>query len=95
MEIAGPGFLNLTLSRGFSAKELTRLRGDDRLGIAVVSNSKTVVVDYSAPNMAKEMHVGNLRSTVIGDALARMNRFAGHRVIARNQWATGALRSRC
>jgi len=91
MEIAGPGFLNLTLSPGFLGEELTRLRGDDRLGIAVVSNSKTVVVDYSAPNMAKEMHVGNLRSTVIGDALARMNRFAGHRVIARNHvgdWGT-------
>ncbi len=91
MEIAGPGFLNLTLSPGFLGEELTRLHGDDRLGIAVVSNSKTVVVDYSAPNMAKEMHVGNLRSTVIGDALARMNRFAGHRVIARNHvgdWGT-------
>jgi len=91
MEIAGPGFLNLTLSPGFLGEELTRLRGDDRLGIAVVPNSKTVVVDYSAPNMAKEMHVGNLRSTVIGDALARMYRFAGHRVIARNHvgdWGT-------
>jgi arginyl-tRNA synthetase len=91
MEIAGPGFLNLTLSPGFLGEQLTRLRGDDRLGIAAVSNSKTVVVDYSAPNMAKEMHVGNLRSTVIGDALARMYRFAGHRVIARNHvgdWGT-------
>ena len=91
MEIAGPGFLNLTLSPEFLGEQLTRLRGDDRLGIESVSNSKTVVVDYSAPNMAKEMHVGNLRSTVIGDALARMYRFAGHRVIARNHvgdWGT-------
>jgi len=91
MEIAGPGFLNLTLNPGFLGEELTRLRGDDRLGVAVVPNSKTVVVDYSAPNMAKEMHVGNLRSTVIGDALARMYRYAGHRVIARNHvgdWGT-------
>jgi arginyl-tRNA synthetase len=91
VEIAGPGFLNLTLRPAFLADQLTGLRGDDRLGIAVVSKAKTVVIDYSAPNVAKEMHVGNLRSTVIGDALARMNRFAGHHVIARNHvgdWGT-------
>ena len=91
VEIAGPGFLNLTLRPAFLADQLTGLRGDDRLGIEVASKAKTVVIDYSAPNVAKEMHVGNLRSTVIGDALARMNRFAGHHVIARNHvgdWGT-------
>ncbi len=91
VEIAGPGFLNLTLGPEFLAEELTRLRGDERLGIESVATAKAVVVDYSAPNAAKEMHVGNLRSTVIGDALARMYRFAGHRVIARNHvgdWGT-------
>jgi arginyl-tRNA synthetase len=91
VEVAGPGFLNLTLRPEFLADQLTQLRGDDRLGIGSVTTPKTVVVDYSAPNVAKEMHVGNLRSTVIGDALARMYRFVGHRVIARNHvgdWGT-------
>ena len=91
VEIAGPGFLNLTLSPEFLGKQLTTLRADDRLGIEAATTTKTVVIDYSAPNVAKEMHVGNLRSTVIGDALARMYRFAGHRVIARNHvgdWGT-------
>jgi len=63
----------------------------DSLGIEAVTQTKTVVIDYSAPNVAKEMHVGNLRSTVIGDALARMYRFAGHHVVARNHvgdWGT-------
>jgi len=91
VEIAGPGFLNLTLIPAFLDQQLTKLRADDRLGIEPVTKVKTVVIDYSAPNVAKEMHVGNLRSTVIGDALARMNRFAGHHVIARNHvgdWGT-------
>ena len=91
MEIAGPGFLNLTLTPEFLALQLTQLRGDERLGIETAAKTKTVVIDYSAPNVAKEMHVGNLRSTVIGDALARMYRFAGHHVIARNHvgdWGT-------
>jgi arginyl-tRNA synthetase len=91
VEIAGPGFLNLSLSPEFLAHQLTQLRHDQRLGVASVSAPKSVVIDYSAPNVAKEMHVGNLRSTVIGDALARMYRFAGHRVIARNHvgdWGT-------
>jgi arginyl-tRNA synthetase len=91
VEIAGPGFLNLTLSPDFLAHQLTQLRHDERLGIEIVAAVKTVVVDYSAPNVAKEMHVGNLRSTVIGDALARMYRFAGHHVVARNHvgdWGT-------
>jgi arginyl-tRNA synthetase len=91
LEVAGPGFLNLTLRSEFLGEQLTSLRADERLGIESVTNPKTVVIDYSAPNVAKEMHVGNLRSTVIGDALARMNRFAGHHVIARNHvgdWGT-------
>ena len=90
VEIAGPGFLNLTLSATLLGDQLTALVHDERLGIATAT-STTVVIDYSAPNVAKEMHVGHLRSTVIGDALARMYRFAGHHVIARNHvgdWGT-------
>ncbi len=91
VEIAGPGFLNLTLTPDFLAHQLAQLRADARLGIDSVATVRTIVIDYSAPNAAKEMHVGNLRSTVIGDALARMYRFAGHHVIARNHvgdWGT-------
>ena len=88
--VAGPGFLNLTLDPTFLSGRLAALTGDPRLGVEAAP-SRTIVIDYSAPNVAKEMHVGHLRSTVIGDALARMNRFAGHRVIARNHvgdWGT-------
>ena len=91
VEIAGPGFLNLNLSTKVFNSQLHELSSDARLGLEKTSSPKTVVIDYSAPNVAKEMHVGHLRSTVIGDALARMNRFAGNTVIARNHigdWGT-------
>lgn len=91
VEIAGPGFLNLTLSPELLNDQLRALLGDERLGRVTNARIKTVVIDYSAPNVAKELHVGNLRSTIIGDALARMNRFAGNVVIARNHigdWGT-------
>lgn len=90
VEVAGPGFLNLTLTDSFLNAQLRALLGDDRLGVGLVEG-RTVVIDYSAPNVAKEMHVGHLRSTVIGDSLARMYRFRGARVIARNHvgdWGT-------
>ena len=91
VEIAGPGFLNLTLTTTFLEAQLRHLLKDPRMGVASTAHPKKVVIDYSAPNVAKEMHVGHLRSTVIGDALARMYRFAGHQVIARNHvgdWGT-------
>ena len=91
VEIAGPGFLNLNLTTQVFNTQLRELSNDPRLGLEKSSAPKTVVIDYSAPNVAKEMHVGHLRSTVIGDALARMNRFVGNSVIARNHigdWGT-------
>ena len=91
VEIAGPGFLNLIVAPELLASQLRALVADERLGVAPPATAHTVVVDYSAPNVAKEMHVGHLRSSVIGDALARMYRFYGHRVIARNHvgdWGT-------
>lgn len=84
IEIAGPGFINLTFDDGFLAAQLDAVAVDDRLGVPEASPTRTAVVDYSAPNVAKEMHVGHLRSTVIGDALVRMLQFQGHTVIREN-----------
>ncbi|MDR1964443.1 MAG: arginine--tRNA ligase, partial [Planctomycetaceae bacterium] len=93
-EIAGAGFINLRLREEFLVKLLRKALGDEeRLGVAVLepAEQKTYLVDYSGPNVAKPMHVGHIRSTVIGNALARMLRFRGHRVITDNHlgdWGT-------
>ena len=84
IEIAGPGFINLTFADAFIATQVSAVAADERLGIAPATDAKTVVVDYSAPNVAKEMHAGHLRTTVIGDALVRMLEFQGHTVIREN-----------
>ncbi len=91
VEVAGPGFLNLTLSDAAVTDLLRRAAADPRLDIAAEDRAGTVVVDYSAPNVAKEMHVGHLRSTVIGDALARVLAHLGHTVVRENHigdWGT-------
>jgi arginyl-tRNA synthetase len=90
-EIAGPGFINLRLQTSWLAKQVQIIARDDRLGVILVQPAKTFVIDYSSPNVAKPMHVGHLRSTIIGDALARLLRFLGHTVIADNHlgdWGT-------
>jgi arginyl-tRNA synthetase len=90
-QIAGPGFINLRLRPDWLGRLLGAINPDPRLGVPRADKAETVVVDYSAPNLAKEMHVGHLRSTIIGDALARMLDFAGHRVIRQNHvgdWGT-------
>ncbi len=91
VEVSGPGFLNLTLSAGFLADQLQAMAADEALGLAPTADPVTVVVDYSAPNVAKEMHVGHLRSTIIGDALVRLLQAAGHEVVRENHvgdWGT-------
>ncbi|AUX47481.1 arginyl-tRNA synthetase [Sorangium cellulosum] len=91
VEIAGPGFVNLTLEDAYLTRELADTAGSGRLGIAPAAQPETVIVDYSSPNAAKEMHVGHLRSTIIGDALARALEALGHRVIRQNHlgdWGT-------
>ena len=91
-EIAGPGFLNFRLKPEYLAAQITARTADARLGVSTVAKPETVVIDYSGPNIAKEMHVGHLRSTILGDALARIYVFIGHRVIADNHigdWGTG------
>ncbi|MFY1587989.1 arginine--tRNA ligase [Micromonospora sp. WMMD734] len=90
-EISGPGFVNLTLADGALAGMVAALAGDERLGVPVTGDPETVVVDYSGPNVAKEMHVGHLRSTVIGDAAVRVLDWLGHRVVRVNHlgdWGT-------
>ena len=91
VEIAGPGFINITLKNEWLAAHLGQVLADERLGLAPAASPQTVVVDYSHPNLAKEMHVGHLRSTIIGDALVRILEFLGHRVIRHNHvgdWGT-------
>ncbi len=97
LEIAGPGFLNIRLRREFLERRLAAIEpmptdpAAERLGIARTGEPETVVVDYSSPNIAKQMHVGHLRSTILGDALVRVQEFVGHRVIRQNHvgdWGT-------
>ena len=91
LEVAGPGFINVTFDDGFLKEQLHSLEDDDRLGVRNATAPERVVVDYSAPNIAKEMHIGHLRTTVIGDALVRMLEFVGHTVIRENHvgdWGT-------
>lgn len=90
-EIAGPGFLNFRIFPAAYAKLATELLADDRLGIPQTGAGKTVVLDFSAPNVAKPMHVGHIRSTIIGDTLCRVARSLGYNVIADNHigdWGT-------
>jgi arginyl-tRNA synthetase len=89
--VAGPGFINLTLKPSYLSDWLRSIEADDRLGIAKTTQPIRVVVDFSSPNIAKEMHVGHLRSTIIGDAIARVLEFQGHDVLRLNHvgdWGT-------
>ena len=91
VEIAGPGFINVTLKPDWLAAQLQQAVTDPRLGVSANTAPQTVVVDYSAPNLAKEMHVGHLRSTIIGDAVVRALEFWGDKVIRQNHmgdWGT-------
>jgi len=90
-EVAGPGFINLRVRDDWVIDRLNQAVGDERLGVPAAEEVKTYVVDFSAPNVAKPMHVGHIRSTSIGDALARTLRFAGHHVVTDNHigdWGT-------
>ncbi|MDN5687661.1 MAG: arginine--tRNA ligase [Brachybacterium sp.] len=90
-EIAGPGFLNIRLRTAWIAEQAGQLAADPRLGAPVPEHADTVVIDYSAPNVAKEMHVGHLRTTVVGDSIARTLEKLGHSVIRQNHigdWGT-------
>lgn len=91
VSIAGPGFINFFQDRAWLARQLQQALDDERLNVPAADSALRVVVDYSSPNLAKEMHVGHLRSTIIGDAVARVLEFLGHTVIRQNHvgdWGT-------
>ncbi len=92
-EIAGPGFINLRLKPAYIAEQLRQINDDPqgRLGIAEEPEPRTIVVDFSSPNVAKQMHVGHLRSTIMGDCISRLLEFLGHRILRQNHigdWGT-------
>ena len=90
-EVAGPGFINLKLTDAFLLDSLKKMLGDERCQIAKVKSDKPIIIDFSSPNVAKPMHVGHIRSTVIGDSLARILKFLGYHVITDNHlgdWGT-------
>lgn len=91
LEIAGPGFINIHLNPVWLGEQIANAQGHERLAVPTAAAPQTVVIDYSGPNLAKEMHVGHLRSTIIGDAQARLLEFLGHKVIRQNHvgdWGT-------
>lgn len=90
-EIAGPGFLNFRLLPAWTSRRLEALAGDARCGVPVADQPRCIIIDFSSPNIAKPMHVGHIRSTILGDALARIARFLGHEVVTDNHlgdWGT-------
>ena len=90
-ELSGPGFLNLTIADSAITARVAARTADPRLGVPTIEGPGTAVIDYSQPNIAKEMHVGHLRSTIIGDALTRILEFSGEKIIRRNHigdWGT-------
>jgi arginyl-tRNA synthetase len=90
-QIAGPGFINFTVKPSYLTTQLQAMQLDRRLGVAVAEKPQRVVVDFSSPNIAKEMHVGHLRSTILGDCIARVLEFRGHDVLRLNHvgdWGT-------
>jgi arginyl-tRNA synthetase len=90
-EIAGAGFINFRLENSFLSEALSCLAADSRLGVGITSNRKKILVDFSSPNVAKPMHVGHIRSTILGDCLVRVARFLGHDVTTDNHigdWGT-------
>ena len=89
--VAGPGFINFTLRPGAIAEKTAKILGDERLGIVETESPRRIVIDFGSPNVAKPMHVGHIRSIVLGDALARIATFLGHEVIRDNHigdWGT-------
>ncbi|AUC60942.1 arginyl-tRNA synthetase ArgS [Cyanobacterium sp. HL-69] len=91
LQIAGPGFINITIKPEYIAQQITSAYQDERLGVTKIDSQGKTIIDFSSPNIAKEMHVGHLRSTIIGDSIARILEFRGHDVLRLNHvgdWGT-------
>ncbi len=91
LEIAGPGFINITLKSSFLSEKLGKALKDKHLGVELPKKKQTICIDFSSPNVAKQLHVAHLRSTIIGDSLSRLFEFLGHKVIRLNHigdWGT-------
>src|SRR3990167_6076535 len=91
VEIAGPGFINFTLSPAFLSERLQQQLEDPYLGVSPPKKKQKIIVEFSSPNIAKELHVGHIRSTIIGDCLARLFEFLGQDVVRLNHigdWGT-------
>lgn len=91
LEVAGPGFINITINSEWLARQVAETGRGARCGVPMSGAGKTVILDYSSPNVAKPMHIGHIRSTVIGNAIDRLHRFLGYRVLADNHlgdWGT-------
>ena len=91
LEIAGPGFINFRLKKSWLTDRFPAFAVDERLGVPLPAHPKKLVIDFSSPNVAKPMHVGHIRSTILGDALARIGEFVGHAVVRDNHigdWGT-------
>src|SRR5258708_7352905 len=89
--VSGPGFVSFPFPNAWLARAAAEVLAAPRLGPPVAESPQTVIIEYSSPNIAKEMHVGHLRSTIVGDAIARVTEFAGHRLIRDNHvgdWGT-------
>jgi arginyl-tRNA synthetase len=94
-EVSGPGFINLTLASDWIAGQASGQLRDGRLGVPAAVPAETVVVDYSSPNVVKEMHVGHLRTTVVGDAIVRILEHLGHPVRLAHRASAGRRRGGC
>ncbi len=95
IELAGPGFINIHLNQAWLAKQLVLVAQDTHVGVTQRTTPQTVVVDYSAPNLAKEMHVGHLRSTIIGDAVVRALSSEAIKLFVKIIWVIGARNLVC
>ena len=91
-EAVNPGFINLRVNPEYLSGYLNQMLADERLSVDKVQEPKTIILDYGGPNVAKPLHVGHLRSAIIGESIKRMGKFLGHRMIGMCTWATGGCR---